>query len=466
MKKIGALLLAIMMIAVVGLAYATSADMTGEEGVIGEFREANPDTPYIDATSVIIYKEITALNPETCTVNAPTIKYMYAITPVVGGATITDASSHHAQINETDVNVTVTTKTGVGEPVITGTTESNGTTGNGALYITPADQLDASEFGTANRFPIKIDFSAIDFTKAGSGAGVYRYQIAETTEAVDAKAGAGILEGDVANTLFMDVYVNGNGAIYGYTLFTNNDDIDASPDADSTAANSAGKTEGFVGDKADGSAYTADDSTADKYYTFNFDVSKKVENDNYAVSTEHQFPFDVTFANTNVTAAVLPKVTHTGTATYTAPTTAAGIASFSFNGTAETPSNNLKIANNAVVSFVGIPCGTTVTIKEKNDVIGVTYSSVSTGADTDAVAKSINTGNISNEATIDCTSHITRATENHTDGDTAKVLFTNTLLEISPTGVVLRVAPYMLMLVAGVALLLIAKKRKNKAERA
>ncbi len=455
-KKIGALVLVLVMMAAMSVtAFAADADMTGEAGVIGEFTE---DNPAVQDDAVIIYKEITALNPEDCTVNAPTITYTYAISAGDAGKSITDASSHHKKIDNTDVNVTVTTKAGVGSPVITGTTSSNSTAGNSALYITPADQLDASEYGTANRFPIAIDFSSINWASDGSGAGVYRYVITETC-LEETKNAAGIAEGSVANTLYMDVYVDGSGNIYGYVLFTNNDDINASPDADAAAATAAGKTEGFVGSEADGEDYSADNSAADKYYTFNFGVSKEVVNDAYAIATNHEFPFDITLANSEVTANVLPKITFSGTHTGTVPTAAAGIAGFSYDGTADTPTNPLKLAHQASVTFVGVPCGTTVTIKEKNDVTGVTYNSVSENAHDDAAAKPIGTGEVSNNATITCTAHITRATENHNG-----ILFTNTLLQISPTGVVMRVAPYVLILAAGIVLVIISRRRRSEEE--
>ena len=236
LKKFGAFLLTAVMALAMNSTVFAAGDMTGEGGVIGEF--ANPDTATVQDTSVKLYKEITALNPETCVVNAPTITYTYTVTAGDADKEITDASSHHAQINGTDVNVTVKTKAGVGSPVITGTTATNSTTGNGVLEITPADKLDASQYGTANRFEVLVDFNAIDFTTAGSGAGVYRYEIAETCTTATKNA-AGISEGSVANTLYMDVYVDGDGKIYGYVLFTENDDIDASPDKDSDAATAA-----------------------------------------------------------------------------------------------------------------------------------------------------------------------------------------------------------------------------------
>ena len=66
MKRIWALMLAVAMLMTVGLAFATSGseDMEGENGIIGEFKSADtPDTPAKNR-SVIIYKEITAYNPE------------------------------------------------------------------------------------------------------------------------------------------------------------------------------------------------------------------------------------------------------------------------------------------------------------------------------------------------------------------------------------------------------------------
>ena len=452
-RRIGALILALAMVLAMSTT-AFAADMDGEEGVIGEFTTPDTEINPLPGDTVTIYKEITALNPEDSTVNAPTITYTYGIAAGSAGKTITDASSHHAQISDADVNVSVTTKAGVGSPVITGTTSSNSTTGNGALYITPADQLEASEFGTANRFAIAIDFSAIDYTTTGSGAGVYRYVITETCAEVTKNA-AGIAEGTVANTLYMDVYVNGNGDIYGYTLFTTNGDIDASPDDDAGAATAVGKTEGFVGSKPDGDPYTADDSAADKYYTFNLTLTKDVVNDAFAESTHHEFPFTVTLTNTTVTANVLPIMTVSTNATQTA--LSAGPIAATWNPT---------IADGATIEYVGIPCGTTVTIYETNDVTGVVYKASIENADTNGDAKEIATNEDSNNAVISCgATALTAATENHTASANKVVTFTNTLLLISPTGLALRIAPYVLMLVGG-ALLLILGRKKTSGEKA
>lgn len=437
LKKLGAIALVLMLmlsLSVNAFAAEEAEDMSGKSGVIGEFE--TPDEATTQTDTVVIYKEITAYNPESVTVNAPTITYNYTIgaATVANGTTVTDNASRH---EGTGVTATVAVKAGVGTPTITGT-------GAGVLAITPTDQLAASKDGTANRFELTVDFSSVDW----AGAGVYRYVINETTVATTKNA-AGIAEGTTPKELFMDVYVDGSGNIYGYVLFTTNSTIDGST-SEATAASAAGKVEGFV-DDADKHVYSSTDtSTADKYYTFNLDLTKFVMNDAYAKNTHHQFPFTVTLTNTSVTAAVLPKMTVGTNATQTALT--AGVIAGTWNPT---------IADGATINYVGIPCGTTITVKETNDVTGVTYSSVSTNADTNAEAKVINTGVDSNTATISCgATALAAATENHTAANSKVLTFTNTLVQISPTGVVMRVAPYALMLIGGFVLLVISRRRK------
>ncbi len=450
LRKTGALIISmVMLLAIGGTVMADDADMSGEGGVIGEFTTA--DTATAQETTLKIYKEITAYNPETCTVNAPAITFSYTISHSsdLAGKGIWDAESHH----DPAANVYATTKEGVGTPTITGTAA-------GVLALVPGtDTLDASVNGTANRFPLTIDFSGVDFTTApGTGAGVYRYQINETTTEATKNA-SGIKEGEEANTLYIDIYVNGAGDIYGYVLFTTNDAIDARADDDAGAAAAVGKTEGFVGSKDDGAAYSATEtSTADKYYTFNLDVEKEVVGDAYTQNNHHEFPFTITLANTTVTANVLPIMTVGQYATQTALTAAPIAGTWS-----------PTIGHGGKITYVGIPTGTTVTIKETNDVTGVTYESHSTNADTDAATKDIATNVDSNIATVNCdATALTAATENHTTSASKQVTFTNTMKLISPTGIIIRSAPYLLLFATGAVLFVLIRrgKKKENAEKA
>ena len=463
MKKIGALVLALVMVLAMGTAAfaagdAENGDVIGD-GIAGNTNGvwAEEDTPVTQGTTLKFHKEITVYNPETCVVNAPAVTYTYSIAAGDANKEITDDKLNH----EPNANVKVLTKAGVGSPTITGFT------------LNPeSDTFNASEFGTANWFDITVNFSGVNFLTAGTGAGVYRYVITETTTIADKNA-SGIKDGngDANDVLYLDVYVNGDGTIYGYVLFKNNVNIDATTSA-ATAATAAGKVEGYINDD-NGTVYTSDSSTADKYFTFNLEIKKDVVNDNYIETTRHQFPFAVTFQNETVTADVLPIVEKTNTATIPTLNDAGEIDSFNQDGT------NLKIADNGVVLFKGLPAGTTVTIDEQNTVTGTVYTVTTKGAtvnEEDGINLSWNNWASGDNNWADKTdgsgtvyakggNALNRVESNFT-ADAKRVQFINTLLTISPTGVTLRVAPYILMLGAGIFLFILANKRRKANEEA
>jgi len=477
-KKFSAVALALVMVLALGVsALANEADGDlANDGIVGDFSTQDTPTPEAFTNAVIMYKEITAFNPETSTVNAPTITYTYTIAPGNAGKDIYDAKGKHTP----EGNAHVKTKAGVGTPTISGSVD--GTTfsnKDGLLALTPSVQLQASASGTDNKFKLKVDFTGIDFTTTGTGAGVYRYVITEhvgtsTTTGADttAKNAAGINEGTITNVRYMDVYVNGSGEIYGWVCFAYDNSIDARdevansdpaiPVANDVVAK-AYKTEGFVAG-TDSNTNTA--VTADEYYTFNFELTKVVEKDNYSATTNpHQFPFTITLANTAVTADVLPIMTFTDdltadTVNYVnsgaSKVTQTALTAAPIAGTWEP-----TIAHNAAVKYVGIPCGTVVTIKEKNDVSSVTYSAAITHADTNGATKSIFTNEDSSNAVITTTA-LDNPTANHTKSGGGAVTFTNTMLEISPTGVALRYAPYLAMLGAGVVALPLTLRKKEE----
>ena len=121
------------------------------------------------------------------------------------------------------------------------------------------------------------------------------------------------------------------------------------------------------------------------------------------------------------------------------------------------------------ITIKGIPAGVDVKVYDTNKVAGVTYTvatSVNGGeAQTDnnvisgstpgsAVAQTNKADHESTQKTVDTTKY-TAVDKKQT------VKITNTLLLISPTGVVLRIAPYVLILIVGVAVLLIGFRRRK-----
>ena len=399
LKKLGAIALVLMLMMSLSVNAFAAEDMSGKSGVIGAFTA--PAQPAAKEGTVKIYKELTAFNPNSSEVFAPAISYTYAIAPEAGGNTVKDAA---------DVQVDV--KTGIA-----------GATIQSPIAWTTADTLTTSSEGTANKQSITVDFSSV----AWPGAGVYRYKITETPSTY---AASSVTEGDTSHVRYMDVYVKdkaeGGYEIYGYVCFTTKANIDASD------VSNVAKTEGFVKDG---------DTLADQYYTYDLTVTKTVVNDRAMES--HDWPFTVTFTpGTNVTAANIKLKTDVSRATLG-------------NGYAGALSSDTPtIKHNGSVKYIGIPYGTAVDVHETVDVAGTTYAVKTTQADTnvDQTITGTAQGVASNDAKVSAQTTTALAAKT--------VDFTNTMLIISPTGVVMRVAPYALMLIGGIVLLVISRRRK------
>ena len=449
-KKISALVIAAVMMLSLG-AIAFAADNDGSlvgDGIAGNTDGvwATQDTPVVQsAAKVSILKELKAYNPDDdTTISAPTISYPYTVTAGAAGKDIYDNEDNHA----TGASAHVLTKAGI----LIGLKINNVAGTTGTISWSPAETITASSAGYKNTKSLEIDFSEVAF----NGAGVYRYVITEGTPT--SYVSSGVVDGTITAVRYLDVYVKEvqpvtnpvTYEIYGFVCFCNDNSIDGrdTPALDTPA--DAVKTEGFV---------AGTNGTADSYYTYNLTIAKTLVGDN--LMNSHQFPFSLDFVNATVTDDVLPLVTNSGTSTM--PTLAAG----DINGM-DQDGTNLKIANGGSVTFTGIPVGTTVTINEKNDVTGTVYTAYTTGGTTNnaqANAKAINpdewTSAVTGWTTVTALQTTaddieTAATENMT------VTFTNTLLTISPTGVVMRVAPFAAILGAGVLLFAVSRRYTKK----
>ena len=414
-----------------------AAIMTLTMGITAFADENNESTSSGSGEVIRIQKELTAYNPETVVVNEPTATYTYEIKAGQAGAELQD-----------DNGIKAATKAGVEmeNVVLTSQTsaEAKNTTTTLSYSADGANKLNASAEGTANKKWIDIDFSNVNF----GAAGVYRYEIHERSSAYTSN---GIKEGTTGHVRYLDVYVKDAAVqsekidqpsdwdVYGFVLF-------AAEEAEGeTAEQSAGyKTEGFVAHKDENDS--SNNKTADEYYTFNLIVSKTVVNDAFIKTTHHEFPFTLTLQNDTVTADVLPIMNVSANAKQDPLATGA------ISGTWKA-----EIADGASIEYVGIPAGTTISITETNDVTGAVYRVNVAGADNELEDKNIYTGTSSDAAVV-------AATAGQKVEANRNVAFTNTLQQISPTGVVLRVAPYILMLAAGVVLLVIARRRRTANE--
>ena len=444
LTKLTALLLAILMIALVGAAYAESTAKLGddEDGVAGKWQEK--DTPIAQATSINIKKEITAYNVNGTAVHAPVVTYTYTVTPAtVDGKTVTDEDDDHASGTAVTAPVNAGVTTGL---TVNGGTAGNATSATGTLEFDNSKTFNTAAAGETNEYDITLDFSDITFTQPG----VYRYQIVETIAAGTADEDdydKVAMEDGGSNIRYLDVYVDGNLAIYGYVCIADNA---------GSVTPSTTKSNGFV---------SSDDDTingADSYYTYDLTLSKDVENDSYAEANT-AFPFTVIFNNSESYTSTFTIGQTVGDGS-TGLTTLTGLPA-AWNGVA-------LVKDGADITITGIPAGVDVDVYETNIVTGVTYTvetSVNGGdavTDNNVIAGSAPTTAKAQETKADCES--TKATV-----DTPKIAavdalqtveITNTLSLISPTGLVVRFAPYGLLLIGGIALLIIAMKHRKHNE--
>lgn len=275
---------------------------------------------------------------------------------------------------------------------------------------TMADTLTAAADGAANEKDIVIDFSGVTFLNVG----VYRYTVTRTITDDNS-----VLESKETITRTLDVYVkeeSGVRVIYGYVLH----DVTGDVDKDST---------------------TKYDHYESEYKTSNLTVSKTLVND--SAMDNNKFPFSVTFANT--------KGAHIMVDAEKGASGKAAAAAMDAGATTSAP----EIANGGIVKYIGIPNGFTADVYETNNVIGTSYKSEG-AADTAAAAKVLGW-------TGDDAKSNTASTAAATDA-TKTVAFTNTLEVISPTGVVMRVAPYAAMGGAGCLLFVLSKRSKREEE--
>lgn len=463
--KLGAVVLAIVMVLSMSVTAFASGSTTIPSGGanpmpgIGQ----NPTDREHDAFNAVentvqLTKSIVFINSETTNVYEPNITYTYTITGVDvtdGAVTVTDehtaTPAHQVVVN--DGNTTY----------VSGGTTKTVTFADGNAFV------NATSAGTELTKNFTFSFN----TSAFPHAGVYRFLITETVN-TNAREIAGVVSSATyAPARYLDVYVrNGSSGyeIYGYVLF------EAST-GDQDISGTTTKSNGWVNTAASGAA----PADVDVYTTYNATVSKTTTGS--LADKTHYFPVTVTFTNTaadssSVNYGRITKIRTdkndkatglTGTTTWTGTpdTSQASNAYVALNGaTAVTVGGTFK--DGGELYFYGIPADTTINAEETNDTYDVytatavvdsagSNASLSYKTTSSAEAATGTSASLSQTGTakLETASAITA---------TKTIAFTNTLSEISPTGVVLRVAPFALMLGVGIFLLLVSKKRRHPEE--
>jgi uncharacterized protein YbcV (DUF1398 family) len=434
MKKIGAIVLVIMMIAMVG---AASADSMGTNGVVTS-----------DDTTVTLKKGIVLYNTEGSNIYYPEITYTYTIATAAPAATttITDDDGDTVTVSAGVTNgVTLTDNTAVFTKASTSQAAATGT----EVYDTITASVDLSKF---------------------SKAGVYRYVITETDNTASLTAAGLIRPSGYVSTRYLDVYIGNGGTVnetsnpaglkvVGFVCFTSSDATKIIDGKTITNSTIEGKSEGFVDTlDEDESTQGANNTTgkADQYHTYNVTITKSVQGT--LANKVNPFPFEI---NTSGVTNQPFSVTTTGSSLSVTDAGAVDSSKKAVIGTAFTGA----LADGKEIKIYGLPANTSITkIEETNntsDIYKVKYE-----LDGDVV---VTEAEVTSNAKKDLTT--TQVVTNYSAYDDTTITqiaiaytVTNTLAEISPTGYVSRFAPYALILVGGIILLVIAKKHKKHTE--
>lgn len=372
-------------------------------------------------------KDIVVHNEDTSvtSVYGPTVSYTYAIAAAEVG---TETSIKDSGGNVSHVKA--------GIPAAVSFTDNQAEFTTAAVALTGGDG-------------VVSDDVALSFTPSAFGAaGIYRYKITETHG--DLTAACITRSAHYSADRYLDVYVENDAGgelkISAYVMFH---------DADTTSFDATDNTSGNTEKKTDG--YDADDDStstdptgggdmADHYYTYNYSLKKEITGG--LADKTHQFPFTIETTGFVTTYSVEKSAQNA-----TAPET----------GTVGTDLS-VALANDGTVRLVGLPANATVKVTETND----TPDTYKTSAANPTVAQaSVESGRtLGFDAAVNLTDYATNQTA-EPGKDTAlgtETVFTNELASISPTGVVLAVAPYAIMLAAAAFFILMFAKNRKKDE--
>lgn len=456
-KKICALVLAIAMVLVMS-SVAMAADPTTNTHADTYTGAGDTNATSVANGNVIpLTKSIVFVNANSSAVYEPNITYTYTVTPL----TITDLPENTHTVNDG-------THEGYVHPGV-----DDGVSGVSIHFGTNVDGTDTATVTTS---PTGVDIErtanlTVDvrkFTKPG----IYRYKITESSNpaaVTDAGLTARTTTGDNAYNAdrYLDVYIHyvddDNNAttpevlkMYGAVIFKS---TATTAGRDNMNATTTVKTTGYKPSAADN---LKDDTTVDRYTTYDFSVKKTVSG--RMADKKNEFPFYVNITNT-ITGAKYTYFDDPGTGNGDAET---------ITGAAITKGTNAKTSGLALkdgefVKFVGVPSNQTnnltVQVTEYNNTYDKYIPSVTkTGT---AGSITMTSTNAATGKSMEAQSGSDSTSSFDVKGNDAAgqiITIDNNLEEISPTGVVLRVAPYVLILGAGLALLLISRRRKTASE--
>lgn len=416
-------------------------------------------------------------------VDEPYVKWKYTIRPVKDDGTVDTinaglAPDVAATYKKGTTTISDGTNTILVEPgqaaQITGGTEKTAEF-KADTYTMPTSVITAPDVQTFTK-TVSFSFDTTKFTKAG----VYRFVITESlpdgankadVEDTGGKGDNGAGEQDVPyqRERFLDVYVRSKDTagvityeIYGYVMHSGDTDKDHNATGNKWALH---KNSGFDGGKQKGNGKLTPQGYT-KYTPRKVKIKKKISG---LVPTDTLFPFTIQLlhgatqtvaGNDNKDMQI--KVKYPGF-TATAPNTYQIMTIDEFNAAPR----NLK--HDDEVEIIGLPKSTTVVVKEQNkNFVGAVKSDLTGYKSIDLIDANKDTSITGSKAlkpgttSTDPLSFSDEVSKQLTNNDLG-LLYHNHVDEITPTGVVLTVVPYAMMIFVSISMaFMFLTKRKEE----
>lgn len=487
MKKwLGCAAAAIMVIAMGATGFARDFDNDQNLSFFGGSGTANVgvhSTGQALGNTVSFDKVILVEDGGTEGVDEPYVKWKYTIRPVLDdGSVDTINAGLNPDVAATYKKGTTTISDGTNtilvEPgqaaQITGGTEKTAEF-KADTYTMPTAVITAPDVQTFTK-TVSFSFDTTKFTKAG----VYRFVITESlpegankedVEDTGGKGenGAGQQDVPYQRERFLDVYVRSKDTagvityeIYGYVMHSGDTDKDNNATGNKWALH---KNSGFDGGKQKGNGKLTPQGYT-KYTPRKVKIKKKISG---LVPTDTLFPFTIQLLHGGATTAANDnkdmeiKVKYPGF-TPTAPNAYQIMSVDDFNAAVR----NLK--HDDEVEIIGLPKSTTVKVQEQNkNFVGAVKSDL-TGY------KSIDLIDANKDTSITVATKVLKPDATSTDPDSFStevsrqltnndlgLLYHNHVDEITPTGVVLTVVPYAMMIFVSISMaFMFLTKRKEE----
>lgn len=414
-------------------------------------------------TVVAIGKDLVIYNDGYSKSYSPSITYLFSIAPatVAAGASVTDSNGTEMEVKAgiADAVSGSVEKEAADDPVIS------------SVVFNSEEAVDTGDtLSMAIRKEMAFEFDMTKFTAPG----IYRYVITDVTPTASLLAAGIVRPADYEDTKNLDVYVvrstsaSGGYEIAGYVLTDTTVSTQITPDTDKDPGFRSSVTTvteipvpgSEIPDTQDetvtpGTTGVEGDNAFDYYYTYNVEITKHI--DGNMADTTHAFPFAVEIG--------VPNGATVGTMVY-AGTDAADLTAS--NGASAL---STALSNNDVYYVYGVNPLATVNIAEQNDTGNSYVLTTSDGTYQGEVAEdTIAPGEwMSDDKPVDITVSNYNMTAAAVPGSIAgnannAITFTNTFDAGTPTGFLMRVAPFAAILGLAGALFAVSRIKTKKSE--